>query len=533
MILRAGRVRTRKEPTPYFHQKVKMENMTEEGAPKPTVELDKTVEEEKDTEAVKTTFSEVEVEGAKKLKCGGCDKILDKEQAMKRHITQKHTNVVAKKVEKAEAKKAEKRKVEVETAVREEDEEDRRKTLSSRMLEKYGGGGGGSQSVSVDDILNWNKKEVAVEKMETEPAPAAEVVEVINNTEDISVMKADIVELKAENAELRAKVELMKTEIETKDELLEAKAGRCDKLEEEKIVMTGKFNEMFDAAGDMFKELQERKDNGGNMETAESKKKLKKANDDLKSAEKNLAESIKHCGEEANRRHAAEAELARNAGMVEALNRALTMITGQQGGPGSSQGAAGGPAGTRAPAGRPEGRREDSREECGDWQSVEGCPRHDCRYAHTQGRGKMASQTAGSQAGRTASQRDCFFWLAGDCWRLAGDCNKGKHSQDKYGTRPFRPRAGSAEGGRISPGANGARQVPAWEARQAPTGDARQASNWGTRQEQDFRMTQVTAPAQAVTGGVESQQQLLTHLLQQVLQQPGQLQPQQGSNYRC
>ena len=55
-------------------------------------------------------------------------------------------------------------------------------------------------------------------------------------------------------------------------------------------------------------------------------KKLKKANDYLKNAEKNLEESIKQCGIEANKRASAEAKLAMNAGLVDLMTKTVTML---------------------------------------------------------------------------------------------------------------------------------------------------------------------------------------------------------------
>ena len=203
------------------------------------------------------------------------------------------------------------------------------------------------------------------------------------------------------------------------------------------------------------------------------------------------------------------------------MTRNITML---QQGSGSSQGAAGGPP----PAGRLEGRREDNREECWNWKSPEGCPRTTCQYSHPPGRGRMAAG---------AGQQDCVFWLGGSCKFTEAEC-RGKHNQAKFGTRPFRRRAGSAEGGRISPRAGAAGQATMWEGRQTPAWEGRQG--WEGRRQQDFGRTQVTAPGLAVTGGMEAQQQLLHQLqlqqqqvLQQMMQQPGQLQLQQGGNYRC
>ena len=422
---------------------------------------------------------------------------------MKSHITKMHTKV--------EKTKTEKRKNDKET--NEEEEEERRRTLTARMVEKYGGEGGSSSQpiASIEDILNYGKEKTTnktVENMDT----VMEVVEGKDDGEDVAVMKEDIKELKAENAELKTKMEQMKIELETKHDLLEAKTGRCDKLEEEKTIMTGQYKELHVIAAKMLKETDEMKASGGNGETTETKRKLKKANDDLKSAEKNLAESIKQCGEEANMRHKAEAELARNAGLVDLMTRHVTML---QEGSGSSQGAAGGPA----PAGRLEGRREDNnREEGRNWKSNEGCPRTNCQHSHPPGRGRMAAG---------AGQQDCYFWLAGSCRFSEAECSKGKHSQAKFGSRPFRRRAGSAEGGRTSPGAGGPRQDPAWGA-----WEARQP--WEARQHQDFGVTQATAPGQVATGGMAAQQvQQQLQLLQQALQQPGLLQLQQGGNFRC
>ena len=87
----------------------------------------KTTEDEKAAE--KVSFSQVEVDGNKTLKCDNCEKTFDKEPAMKRHITKMHTKVAK--------TKTQKRKGDEET--NEEEEEERRKTLTARMMERYGG----------------------------------------------------------------------------------------------------------------------------------------------------------------------------------------------------------------------------------------------------------------------------------------------------------------------------------------------------------------------------------------------------------
>ena len=472
---------------------------------------DENMKPKEDDEA---TFTQVDVDGSKKLKCKFCEKICDKEPAMKSHITKKHTNV-----ENAKKRKSDR--------TDEEEEEERKRILTARMMEKYSGEGGSSQPLAnIEDILNYNKKDKTAEKEVERMETVIEVAEVNENGDYQAVMKADIEDLKVENARLKAKVEEMKMEMETKQELLEAKTGRCDKLEEEKTMMTGKYNELHHVATNMLKELEEMRTSGGNDETNETKKKLKKASDEVKSAEKNLAASIKQCGEEANRRHRAEAELARNAGLVDVLSRTLTQL---QEASGPSQRVAGRPAGTGVPAGRLDGRREENKEVCRDWMSEEGCPRPHCRSSHPPGRGRMAD----SQKAKDRGQQDCIFWLAGSCRFTEAACNKGKHSQAMFGTRPFRRRAGSAEGGRTSPGAGGARQDPGWGAWQAPAWETRQ-------QQQDFGRTQATAPGQVATGemaALQVQQQLQLQqqiqILQQALQQPGLLQLQQGGSFRC
>ena len=75
-------------------------------------------------------------------------------------------------------------------------------------------------------------------------------------------------------------------------------------------------------AGQIFAESEELKKAG----LTEDVKKLKKANDYLKNAEKNLEESIKQCGIEANKRASAEAKLAMNAGLVDLMTKTVTML---------------------------------------------------------------------------------------------------------------------------------------------------------------------------------------------------------------
>ena len=100
-------------------------------------------------------------------------------------------------------------------------------------------------------------------------------------------------------------------------------------------------------AGQIFAELEELKKAGL---TADVKKKLKKANDGLKNVEKNLEESIKQCGIEANKRASAEAELTRNAGLVDLMTRTVTMMMCQVGELGGAAGPAQGMADQRQQA---------------------------------------------------------------------------------------------------------------------------------------------------------------------------------------
>ena len=86
---------------------------------------------------------------------------------------------------------------------------------------------------------------------------------------------------------------------------------------------TDKNNTLNGVAGQIFAELEEQKKAGL---TADVKKKLKKANNDLKKAEKNMEELIKQCGIEANKRASAEAQLAWNTGLTNLMTRTLTMM---------------------------------------------------------------------------------------------------------------------------------------------------------------------------------------------------------------
>ena len=201
----------------------------------------------------------------------------------------------------------------------------------------------------------------------------------------------------------------------------------------------------------MFKELETLKKSGGNAESAELKKKLKKSSEDVKNAEKNLEESIKQCGIEANKRANAEAELARTSGLIDLLTRTVTMMNSQgntagglggeaisaQGmvgqllrGLGGSSTSATGMAGQSQYSGRGSTAGQKStgsnKEVCQEWGTTAGCSRGlACRFSHPGGQGRLG----GGQ--------DCSFWLAGKCRYGEDYCNKGAHIEAKKGTRPY------------------------------------------------------------------------------------------------
>ena len=220
---------------------------------------------------------------------------------------------------------------------RDDEHEEGNGERDKRMFEKYVGVT--ASTIPLETLLNYGTNrdlkranEVIVEQVPDEGKMEEE---------------EDIAAIKAENTELKATVATLKIEIETKQELLEAKTGRCDALEEEKIINTEKKNTLHGVAGQIFAELEELKKAGL---TADVKKKLKKANDGLKNAEKNLEESIKQCGIEANKRASAEAELTRNAGLVDLMTRTVTMMMCQVGGLGGAAGPAQGMADQRQQA---------------------------------------------------------------------------------------------------------------------------------------------------------------------------------------
>ena len=82
-------------------------------------------------------------------------------------------------------------------------------------------------------------------------------------------------------------------------------------------------------AGRMFNDLNAIKEVGGNANTLDINKKLRKANMQLKETEHNLSESIKQCGQEAIKRAKAEAELVGNSNIVDILSRTVNMISMQ------------------------------------------------------------------------------------------------------------------------------------------------------------------------------------------------------------
>ena len=114
-----------------------------------------------------------------------------------------------------------------------------------------------------------------------------------------------------------------------KEELLQAKTERCDALEEEKLVTRKNLEDLHVVAGRMFNDLKAIKEAGGSTDTLDMNKKVRKLNAQLKDTEQNLADSIKQCGEETNKRAKAEAELARNTNIVDILSRTVAMMNKQ------------------------------------------------------------------------------------------------------------------------------------------------------------------------------------------------------------
>ena len=270
-------------------------------------------------EDVKITYSKIGEGDEKKYKCDACEKVCEKEQFIKTHITKMHTK----------KKESEKRKIE-------DDHLDENEKREKRMFDMYGDGTI-SQAPPLDVILNYgNNIQVAKNVVEETVKSGDEVME-----------HDDTASLKAENEALKVATNNLRIEMETKHELLEAKTGRCDTLEEEKIVYMAKYDHLHGVAGKMFNDMEEMRKAGGNAKTVELKKKIKKVNEDLKNTERNLEEFIRQCGIEASKRASAEAELARNAGLVDLMTRTVSMLTSQMasGGLGGAGGSATGMAG--------------------------------------------------------------------------------------------------------------------------------------------------------------------------------------------
>ena len=222
------------------------------------------------------TFNQIEVQGEIKFKCGACDKMCDKEPYIKAHIKRVH---MTKKIP------AEKR----ERDQNETDEGEGNKKHATQDGMKYVGTSEAADP-SIEDVLKYSKPEVTAEVNNTD-------VDVI---EEMGVDKAEIDAMKVEINTMKVEIAALKQENKTKTDLLEAKTGRCDALEEEKLVNNDKYNSLSEVAKQMFNDLKEIQNAGGNAEAAQLKKSLKKVNDELKNSEKNLTEYIKQCGEESN-----------------------------------------------------------------------------------------------------------------------------------------------------------------------------------------------------------------------------------------
>ena len=117
------------------------------------------------------------------------------------------------------------------------------------MFEKYGGVT--ASNTPLETLLNYGKS--------SDLQKANQVIVKQVPDEDNMEEEEDIAAIKAENTELKATVSTLKIEIETKKKLLEAKRGRCDALEEEKIINTEKMNTLHEVAGQIFAELEELK----------------------------------------------------------------------------------------------------------------------------------------------------------------------------------------------------------------------------------------------------------------------------------
>ena len=150
-------------------------------------------------------FTQVEVQGEIKFKCGACDKMCDKETYIKGHIKRVHMT------KKIPAEKRERDKNETE-------ESEGNKIPASQDVMKYVGISGAAEP-SIEDVLNYNKPEVTAEVDKTH-------VEVVEEMDVDKTLKAEIEALKEEVITMKVEMAELKQENETKTELLEAKTGR-------------------------------------------------------------------------------------------------------------------------------------------------------------------------------------------------------------------------------------------------------------------------------------------------------------------
>ena len=236
------------------------------------------------------------------------------------------------------------------------------------------------------------------------------------------------------------RIKELEKELNAKGELLQAKTKRCDTMEEEKLVTRKNFDDLHVMAGRMFNDLTAIKEAGGSIDTLDMNKKLRKVNAQLKDTEQNLSDSIKQCGEEANKRAKAEAELARNNNIVDILSWTVAMMNKKQGSsrmegvPESATGLAG-RQGIQQGVQQTPGLGQETvsahgmaRQRCDivcrEWTGP-GCFRGaSCQFAHPVGRGRALP-----------ANKDCNFWLTGYCRYSAATCSKGQHVPDKLGSR--------------------------------------------------------------------------------------------------
>ena len=246
------------------------------------------------------TYTEIVTNGIKKLKCSSCDKVCDNSKQMKTHIKKTHT-----KKDKNVTKKTSENKATTEE-------------MNKKIFEQYGTCVTTNIS-SIEEILNYGKEhEVA---NEIEKGKEAAVMEVDESLEEENKW------LKTEIQDMKTQIKELETELQAKSELFLAKTERCDALEEEKMMTKKNLDSLHVIAGRMFNDLNAIKEVGGNAATLEINRKLRKANMQLKETGHNLSESIRLCGEEANQRAKAEAELARNSNSVNILSRTVNMMS--------------------------------------------------------------------------------------------------------------------------------------------------------------------------------------------------------------